>query len=101
MHELLLFASSSAPRFVPAPQLLQKLCPSASWYLPPSQSMQSASLVELSTPTYLPASHPMHECIPADGWYRPTAHSVQSCAPAALYLPAAHCTVHVPLPSPK
>ena len=100
MHELAKPASSSVPRFVPAAQLTQKLCPSASWYLPTSHATQSDSLSELSAPTYFPAPHAMHECRPANGWYRPTAHSVQSCAPAALYFPAPHCTVHVPLLSP-
>ena len=61
MHELAEPASSAALRFVPAAQLLQKLCPSASWYLPPSHAMQAASLVELSTPTYLPGTHAVHE----------------------------------------
>jgi hypothetical protein len=43
MHELAKLALSAAARLVPAAQLLQKLFPPSSWYLPTSQSVQSLS----------------------------------------------------------
>ena len=43
MHELAKLALSAAARLVPAVQLLQKLFPLASWYLPASHVMQSSA----------------------------------------------------------
>jgi len=43
MHELAKLALSSAARLVPAAQLLQKLFPPSSWYLPASHDMQSSA----------------------------------------------------------
>jgi hypothetical protein len=40
MHELTKLALSSAARLVPAAQLLQKLLPLTSWYLPTSHGLQ-------------------------------------------------------------
>ena len=43
MHESIVFALSLALRLLPAVQLLQKLFPPSSWYLPASHDMQSSA----------------------------------------------------------
>jgi hypothetical protein len=78
MHESIAFALSVAARLVPALQLLQKLFPLSSWYLPASQGSQSPSSFAPSAAPYLPAWHEIQAAATEAAEYLPTTQLMQS-----------------------